>query len=399
MEAEYYFDPVKASFIKSAQRKDNAGRLGSKVNFYEKGSNINFEDIDVAILGVEACVNSPGNEGCAKAPDEVRSEFYKLRSFERDLKISDLGNIKGKTAKDKFIALAEACYFLLENSVIPVVIGGSQDYTLALADALSRHKKTWALSIIDHCVDYLNDDGELTSGSFLSKLIEDYKGEINNSYIIGVQKYLYSLEHEKFIIGNGFEILRLGEIKGERIKNVEPRLRDSDILSLDVSSVKKADMPAQAGAMPNGLFSHEICQLAWYAGVSDNLKLFGLFELNPDKDDSHGSGTALSAQILWHFIEGISMRFKDYPYRDIESYSIYIVHIEDFDMDIRFFNNPQNDRWWVEMPDENSKVIVSCSKADYDNALKNELPEKWIFFTKKSGSESGNKEETSTDID
>ena len=399
MEAEYYFEPVKTSLIKSVQRDGKTGRLGNSVDFCKKGRKISFTDIDVAIIGVEGCVNSPGNKGCEKAPDAVRSKLYELRSFDRDIRIADLGNIKGKTANDKLIALSEACSYLLENLVIPLIIGGSQDYTMAFANALSGHKEAWTLSVIDSTIDHSGDTADLTSSSFLTRLFEEHKEKVEGINMIAVQKYLYSPDQEKLIIENNFDLLRLGEIKGESIRNVEPRLRDSDILSIDVSSVKKADMPAQAGAMPNGLFSHEICQLAWYAGISDRLKLFGLFELNPEEDDEHGNGVALSAQVLWHFIEGITLRFNDYPMRDIETYSIYIVHNEDVDMDIRFFNNPQNDRWWVEVPDKNSKVIMSCSKEDYDNALKNELPEKWIFFTKKSSSESGNKDDFSTDID
>ncbi len=224
------------------------------------------------------------------------------------------------------------------------------------------------------------------------------KDRIDNITLIAAQKYLYTAEQEKFFADNYFNILRLGEIKGDDLKKAEPMLRDTDILSLDVSAVKKADMPAQSGAMPNGLFSHEVCQLAWYAGISDRLKGFGLFELDTDNDDSSGSGGALAAQMIWYFIEGLSMRFGDYPLREIETYSIYIVHLEDYDLDIRFFNNPQNERWWVEVPGKENNIIVPCSKDDYDNALKNEMPEKWIFFTKKSGSKSGSKNDSLSDI-
>ena len=384
MEAEFYFEPVKASLIKSVQGEGKTGRFGNSVYFFEKDKKISFQDIDIAIIGVEKCMNSTGDKGCEKAPDAVRSKLYELRSFDREISVVDLGNIKGKTANDKLIALTDACSFLLDNSIIPLIIGGSQDYTLAFANALSGHKNPWTLSVIDSTIDYSGDITDLTSSSYLTRLFDEHKEKIEYFNIIAVQKYLYSYDQEKLMTDNDFDILRLGEIKGEGISKVEPRLRDSDILSIDVSSVKKADLPAQAGAMPNGLFSHEICQLAWYAGISDRLKLFGLFELVPDEDDRHGNGVALSAQVIWHFIEGITSRFNDYPMRDIETYTIYIVHNEDIDMDIRFFSNPQNDRWWVEVPYKNSKVIMSCSKEDYDNALKNEMPEKWIFFIKKS---------------
>ncbi len=398
MEFEYYFDPVKAGLRKAYQRKGGEGRLGNSVAFYKKGGKPLTKGLDVAIIGVGDCVNSTGNPGCAKAPDAIRDNLYGLRVFDRDIRIADMGNIRGKTTKDKIFALTEACSFLMENSVIPVILGGSQDFTIALADALSRSVNEWNLSLIDSSIDHVKDADELTSGTFLTRLFSVNKDRIDNITLIAAQKYLYTAEQEKFFADNYFNILRLGEIKGDDLKKAEPMLRDTDILSLDVSAVKKADMPAQSGAMPNGLFSHEVCQLAWYAGISDRLKGFGLFELDTDNDDSSGSGGALAAQMIWYFIEGLSMRFGDYPLREIETYSIYIVHLEDYDLDIRFFNNPQNERWWVEVPGKDNNIIVPCSKDDYDNALKNEMPEKWIFFTKKSGSKSGSKNDSLSDI-
>jgi len=398
VELEYYFDPVKAERRKAYQRSGE-GRLGSSVSIIENGNAFAPEAADVAIIGVEAGVNSPGNKGCSKAPDEVRDGLYELRGFDHGLKVADLGNIRGKTANDKLIALTDVCSFLIANSVIPIVIGGSQDLTVALAAAAGRNIADFNLSVIDSAIDYSGDTDDLTSVSFLSKLFSDNKERLGNITMIGVQKYLYTSAEEEFIHRNYFDLIRLGELKGESIKNAEPYLRDTDILSLDVSSVKKTDMPAQPGAMPNGLISHEICQLAWYAGMSDRLKAFGMFELNPGEDDKSGSGVALAAQILWHFMEGISLRHNDYPVRDIDTYSIYIVHLEENGMDIRFFNNPQNGRWWVEVPGDENRLIVSCSEDDYNNALKNELSRRWIFFDKKSGSKSGIKDDSSADID
>jgi hypothetical protein len=143
--------------------------------------------------------------------------------------------------------------------------------------------------------------------------------------------------------------------------------------------------------MPNGLLSNEICQLAWYAGLSDRLKGFGLFEVNPDNDNDLSAGVALSAQTVWHFIDGVSMRYNDYPVKDIESYNIYIVHLDDYGMDIRFFNNAVNGRWWVEVPGDDEKSIISCNEDDYKKSVTNEIPEKWIFSLKKSVYKSGNK--------
>ena len=381
MELEYYFDPVKPVMVKAAQRTGE-GLAGREISFISEGSSFDPEIFDVAVIGVEAGVNSPGNESCSKAPDAIRSKLYGLRYF-NGLKVADLGNIKGNTANDKLIALADVTSFLIENSVIPLVIGGSHDLTISLAAGTAANSDSFNISVIDPAIDYSDDPDGLTSSSFLSRLHSGHGDKIGSLSLIGVQKYFYSKQQEDFIYNNFYDLIRLGEIRGENIKSVEPFLRDTDVLSVDISSVKKSDMPAWKGAMPNGFSSHEICRLAWYAGMSDRIKAFGLFELNPDEDDKAGSGVALAAQVLWYFMEGLSLRHKDYPVRDIETYSTYIVHLEDMGLELKFFNNPQNGRWWVEIPGIGDNLIVSCSKDDYENALKNDISDRLLFLTKK----------------
>ena len=398
MELEYFFSPVKIP--PETDFEGNAdGRLVKEVCFFDKGTEKVTEDFDIAIIGVETGVNSQGNSGCANAPDAIRPKLYSLRKFDRSLKIVDLGNIKGKTAKDKYVALREVSAWLLARSVIPVVIGGSHDLTLTVGEALNALNDRWSLAVIDHGIDFITGIDDLTSRNFLGKLQGEKKGNISDITFIGAQKYWFSEEQEHFVSANYSTLLRLGEIRGEGIKQAEPYLRDTDFLSLDITAVKASDMPAQQAPMPNGLFSHEVCQLVWYAGLSDRMKAFGMFELNPDFDDKQGNGAALGAQIVWHFLEGVSMRYQDYPARDIESYKIFIVHLEDFEIDIRFFNNPQNGRWWVEVPGDKKSTIISCTKQDYDKAAANDLPEKWIFSLKKSASESGTNDNNSSDID
>ena len=397
MELEYYFTPAKFN-VELMFGSDTEIRLGNSIVLYSKGSKESVTDFDVAIIGIEESTNSK-ERGCDKTPNAVRSILYGLSSFDRELKIVDLGNINGNTINDKYFALKEVTAHLIENSVIPLIIGGSQEFTLTLADAVSSLTRKWSLSVIDSRIDYITDSGEFNSRNFLKKLFSGNKQYLNNVNLLGVQKYLYSSAQEQFVNDNYFNLLRLGEIRNEDLRKAEPCLRDTDLLSIDVSAVKSSDLPAQAGAMPNGLFSHEICQLARYAGLSDRLKVIGLFELSPGFDTITGIGVSLAAQIVWHFLEGVSMRHNDYPVRDIESYTIYIVHLEDYEIDIRFFSNPQNGRWWVEVPGEDENIVISCCKQDYDDAIKNIIPDKWIVSVKKSNSISGSKKNNFKDSD
>lgn len=135
-------------------------------------------------------------------------------------------------------------------------------------------------------------------------------------------------------------------------------------------------MPGQNMPMPNGLSAEQVCQIAWYAGVSDLMKVFGVFEVNPETDVT-GASVILSAQLLWHVIEGIAYRYGDYPFRDIESYATFHVCHDDFDEGIRFFCNTENQRWWVELKQGNSKKIIACLAEDYQTVKEGVIPEKW----------------------
>jgi len=47
-----------------------------------------------------------------------------------------------------------------------------------------------------------------------------------------------------------------------------------------MSSVKNADAPANNNATPNGFSGAEICAISRYAGISDKVTSFGIYEYN-----------------------------------------------------------------------------------------------------------------------
>jgi arginase family enzyme len=391
VELQYFFKPVSIVSLPAFDGEPEA-LFGARMMVFKEGKKLDVDALDVAIIGVESGVNSPGNKGCDKAPDAIRSALYGLRGLDRKLNIVDLGNIKGRTLDDKYVALKEVVLYLLEHAVIPVVIGGSQEFTNVLATAFNLRKRTWQLAVIDSRIDYFDPAMDFSSKNFLGKILVDNKETLRDVSLLGVQKYLYSAQQERIVETNQCGLYRLGNVRGENLKQAEPVLRDADVLSIDGAAVKESDNPAQPTAMPNGLLAHEICQMAWYAGLSDNMKALGLFEWNPEMDTKRQSGIHLAAQVIWHFCEGITGRYRDYPLRDIESYKIYVVHLEHYDIDIRFFNNPDNDRWWVEVPADDETVIVACEKRDYLKVAESELPEKWMRFLKKSNCKSDEKD-------
>ncbi len=176
-----------------------------------------------------------------------------------------------------------------------------------------------------------------------------------------------------------FDSYRLGKVRGN-IRESEPVLRDADILSIDISAVKQAEAPAFNNPSANGFYGEELCQLSRYAGLSDRLSSFGIYNVNP-KFDVNNQTVNLCAQVIWYFIEGVTLRQNDYPEGNLKNYTKFIVNFDNKEQNIIFYRNINNDRWWMEIPNSknNSKnKVIACSYEDYKLACTQELPERWI---------------------
>ena len=166
----------------------------------------------------------------------------------------------------------------------------------------------------------------------------------------------------------------MGDTRGKDVEKAETVLRDSHLLSFDFRAVAGGFAFSDDIPSPHGIEPYEACRICRYAGLSDKLLIFGLFEVST----KHTSDNCmLPAQMIWHFIEGVTDRFADFPMRDIDDYNKHIVRVENFGEEIRFYNNPDNGRWWMEIPEWNEFRVVSCSHDDYIKARRKELPDKW----------------------
>jgi hypothetical protein len=164
----------------------------------------------------------------------------------------------------------------------------------------------------------------------------------------------------------------------------EPLFRDSDLVSIDMSSLRASVAIDVAHPGPNGFNEEEICALARYAGISDKVSSFGIFGLKSAVTEQTNITAMLAAQVVWYFLEGVSARKGDYPVSSTKSYDRFAVLINDGEEELVFYRSPLSGRWWMEVPlhsiDSLSKtrsVLVPCTQADYDQACTNEVPDRW----------------------
>ena len=156
--------------------------------------------------------------------------------------------------------------------------------------------------------------------------------------------------HEKqlsFLSSKDHDVLRVGKIR-EHVFEAEPHLREAAMVAFNIIAISYSDAPAQPEPSPNGLFGDEACAVARYAGMSDQLMSIGFYDYNPTLDKSNITAKQV-AQMLWYFMEGISLRRHDYPIVNENDFSQYIVQIEDAENDFIFLKSRKSDRWWMKI--------------------------------------------------
>jgi formiminoglutamase len=334
----------------------------------------------IAVLGVPEGRNTP-NAGSEKGPDVIRRELYRLAKIPGKSKIIDLGNMKqGVTFNDTIAGLTDILSLLLQENLFPIIIGGSCALIPAIDLALSQLRNKYTLSAVSPRIDYNSDRKEPDSFNYLNTILKNPKSTFDHYINIGYQTYLNDQQVINRFMKKKSELIRIGDVR-QSIHLTEPMFRDSDVAIIDISAVRQSDAPGTLIPSQNGFYGEEICLLSRYAGLSDKLKIFGLFDVNPEFDIRFQTA-GLAAQILWFFLEGFSQKQYETPVLNIANSGRFIkyhVRITDLDEDMIFIKSSLTDRWWMEFPGTNDKhIYVACSHEDYLKANQDEVPERWV---------------------
>lgn len=351
-------------------------QLGSKVVLHTSEAFPEVSKVTIGIIGVlENRGNSNGNQEIDLLA--IRKELYRLYPGNWDASIADFGNIlAGNSIEDTYFALKKVASSLIKNNIIPVVIGGSQDLTYSLYRAYDDLEQMVNLVAVDSQFDFGKESDVVSASSYLTKIVIEEPNNLFNYCNIGYQTYYNSQEEIDLVEKLFFDAYRLGEVSNT-IAIAEPVFRDADLVSFDMNSVKSSDSGNFTPFVPNGFNGKEICALSRYAGISDKVTSFGIFNHNDTEQES-----VLMAQIIWYFIEGYHYRSNEYPFGSRENYLKYIVPSED--EELIFYKSDKTDRWWIEIPfiiNGNNKLkrntLLPCSREEYLAACDQELPERW----------------------
>ncbi|WP_299217875.1 formimidoylglutamase [uncultured Aquimarina sp.] len=361
--------------------------LGKQIKVHTSDYGVpDLDKVDIAIICVRENRNDINFLGEELHFDTIRKSLYDLFPGNWDTLIVDLGDIiPGEEVSDTYFLMKDILATLLQKNVIPLIIGGSQDLVYGQYRAFDILERMVNLVNVDSRFDLGNTSQPITNTSFVGKIIVEQPYNLFNYSNIGYQTYFNSQEEIDLIEKLYFDAYRLGEVTSD-VTIVEPIMRDADIVAIDLGAMSSTYLNYKY-ASPNGFDGREICAIARYAGISDKVKSFGVYEF---KNFKHEETTALLiAQIFWYFIEGVNYRSNELDIKNQTGTLHYSVPIED--EVLSFYKSDKTERWWIEIPfisSGNNKLkrhtLLPCTYNDYERACNQEIPERWYKAKRKN---------------
>ena len=340
-----------------------------------------YRNAHMALLGVGEERGTTTNAGCKSGPDAIRKKLYHLKRGTHAYNIVDLGNLKpGIDLQETYLRVSEVCRMLMESNVLPIILGGTHDIAYGQYLAYEQMSKLVSLLNVDACLD-LDDtkDGAPASGHIHKIVLHE------PNYLLG---YTH-LAHQSYLIDPSaiavleklyFEAYRVGQLH-HHMAEMEPAIRNADMLAFDITAIKSADAPGNGNAQPFGLSGEEACQICWYAGLNEKLSSVGFYEYNPEKDDSPKKTASVIATMIWYFIEGFYHRKKEADFKS-NDFLKYTVAMPVEPETLVFYKSKFTEKWWMEVCQHTAgdryrrATMVPCSY--YQAATQGELPERYI---------------------
>ncbi|MGB5370115.1 MAG: formimidoylglutamase, partial [Flavobacteriaceae bacterium] len=233
----------------------------------------------VALLGVRESRNAFEKKPEMLDVSAIRMQFYKLMIGNWNTNIIDMGDIEeGESVEDTYFVVKEIVAGLLEEMVIPIIIGATQDITYPVYRAFDGIHDMINIVSIDSRFDFGMDDELISSHSYMSKIITEKPNNLFNFSNLGFQSYFNAQEEKDLMERLFFDAYRLGEVAND-LSLAEPVLRNAHMVSLDARAIKASEIGLSHNFSPNGFDGREICAIARYAGISEKVVAFGLYEM------------------------------------------------------------------------------------------------------------------------
>lgn len=352
--------------------QDN-GYKKNQLGFSARIYNDQFPDItnaDLILLGCGEYRGMAGGEFNNDAPNAIRNAFYDLYKWHDDLIIADVGNIKmGAILTDTYSAMKTVIAELLNHAKRVIILGGSQDITIAQYKVYADAGQIIEMVNTDACID-IDMDERMPSSNFLIPVLTSEPNFIRHYNHIGFQSYYVHPGMLETIDKLRFDCYRLGKVK-ENMEEMEPVIRQAALYSFDISALQYCHAPVNVSS-PNGFSGEEACMLMQYAGMSPSLSTLGIYGYLSNHDVQGITARQIS-QMIWYFLDGIYKGMQEPALEETHAFNEYKIAFAD--VESHFFQSKRTGRWWMKLPDNR---VIACSHNDYILATQNEIPERWM---------------------
>ncbi|MBX2920721.1 MAG: formimidoylglutamase [Chitinophagaceae bacterium] len=368
-----FLDPVNRYHL-SHDEGYQEGQIGKAVQVYEE----ELPDVHAADIVLVGCGEERGDgiNRYSLAADVVRSRFYELYYWHKEVQIADVGNIKcGAGLADTYAALRTVVSELVGIGKTVLILGGSHDLTLAQYDAYKVLNRIIEATVIDGLID-IQMSNPVRSKNFLMEMLTGDPNFIRHYNHIAFQSYLVNPHMLETMDKLRFDCYRLGVVK-EHMDEMEPVLRNTHLLSFDISALQHAAAPSNY-LSPNGLDGEQACMLTRFAGMSPNISTFGVYGYSVENDIQQLTAKQI-AQMLWYFVDGRWQGKHEALLAERESF--YEFNTVFGEIDTVFLQSKKTGRWWMQLPDQS---YIACSYQDYIQASSNEIPERWLRAQERS---------------
>jgi arginase family enzyme len=327
-------------------------------------------DADLVIVGCGEMRGMGMQYIHTEAPNAIRAQFYKLFYWHTEVTIADLGNIKiGATLPDSYAVIKMVVSELLQMGKKVLILGGSHDITTPQYAAYGLQNKIIDAVTVDARIN-LDMDSLEPADMFLVDMFTGIPNHLRHYTHMAFQSYFMHPHMLETIDKLRFDCFRLGVVR-EGIEEMEPVIRDSHMMSFDISAIQHAQAPANI-ITSNGFNGEEACVLMQYAGMSWKTSTIGLFGYQAELDH-HGLTAIQMAQMIWYIIDGVHRGKKEAPLTALDRFKEF--HIAFSDIDTQFLQSKSTGRWWMKLHNEE---WMPCSYKDYLVASNNEIPERWL---------------------
>jgi len=343
-------------------------QLGAQIHVHEH-SIPDWTEADIVLVGVQD-QRGEGQPQPSSAPFYIRKQLYRLFHWHPEIKIADLGNIQsGRQVPDTYAAMKALLGELLAHGKVVVILGGSHDLTYGQYLGYVANEQLIEATLIDAIFD-IQENETLPAYTFLMDLFISQPNFLKHYNHIGFQSYYVQPRMLETLDKLRFDCYRVGYAQ-ERPEDMEPALRMSDMLSIDLNAIRHSDAPANDFS-PNGFTGQDMCLLCKYAGMSARLSSLGIYGYHPERDQ-HELTAKQIAQMIWYFVEGFYWRSVDPPPEEKQAY--WEFHVKFTDVETLFLRSKRTGRWWMQLPDQR---FIPCTAEDYHQACRNEIPERWL---------------------